>query len=108
MEVKSLGKIAPSTAGTPVRITADESLRAHRLIISQIAGTTGKVVAGLSGLNRTTLASAVKQFLPPGANGGTDVFILESPGVTNQIRVSDFWVDADNNSEGVIVSYTVA
>lgn len=104
-EVKSLGKIAPTAGGTPVRCTTDETIRASEIIVSQIAGTTGKTCFGRQGLNRTTLAGVIKQFIAPGASGFLDTLEVEADG--NGLRLSDYWVDADNNNEGVLIAYVI-
>ncbi len=104
MTAVSLGKVAPATAGTPKQITTDTTIKANRIVFAQIPATTGKAFVGVSGLNRSTLAGALRAFLPPGASGFTDDFEVEAES-GNALTVADYYVDADNNNEGVIVSY---
>ena len=105
-DLRTLGKIAPTTAGTPVQCTTDNTIRASEIIVSQIAGTAGKTCFGRAGLNRTTLTGVIKQFIPPNAGGFLDTLEFEAEG--NGLRLSDYWVDSDNNNEGVLVAYVVS
>lgn len=108
MTVCSLGKIAPVTPGTPVQITTDDTLRAASVTVAQIGGTTGRVLFGLAGqLNKTSLAGAVRTFLPPATAGFLDTHCVDSGNSANSIQLSKFCVDADTAGEGLLVSYTV-
>ena len=104
MIVKSLGKIAPSAAGTPVQCTADRTIVAQKIYVSQVPGTTGITYFGRSNLVKATLVGCVKAFLPPGASGFIDLFEIDADG-GNPLYPADYWVDAATNSEGLIVAY---
>lgn len=103
MNITPLGKIAPTAAGTPVQVTADNTIRTFKIYMAQIAGTTGKVYVGRQGLVKGTLAGVIKEFAIPAA-GLLDVFVIESES-GEQLVPADYWVDADVNNEGVLVSY---
>ena len=104
MIVKSLGKIAPATAGTPVQCTTDRTIAAKVIFVSQVPATTGATYFGRSGMVKSTLVGVIKAFLPPGASGFTDTLQIESDG-GNPLSLADYWVDAANNSEGLIIAY---
>jgi hypothetical protein len=108
MQIVSLGKIAPATAGTPQRLTSDTTITASKIILSQVAGTTGTTIFGLYGsLNRSTLAGGIKQFLAPGASGFLDFIEITPANGGRTITVADYAVDAANNGEGLLISYEV-
>ena len=104
MIVKSLGKIAPSSAGTPVQCTADRTIVASKIYVAQIPGTTGLTYFGRSNLVKATLVGCIKAFLAPGASGFTDTLTIESPG-GDALYPADYWVDAATNSEGLLIAY---
>ena len=108
MEFTSLGKIGVPTPGTPVPLTADASIRAACIIVCQIGGTTGRVLFGKAGLNKTSLAGAIRTFLPAGASGLLDHIEIHSHGAGNRLQPSEFVIDADTAGEGVLVSYGTA
>lgn len=108
MEVYSLGKIAPTTPGTPVQLTTDDTIKAQAVFASQIGGTTGRVLLGRVGLNKTTLAGCIKPFLPPSASGFLDSFEVAADDRSNCIQLSKYVVDADVANEGLVISYVVA
>jgi hypothetical protein len=70
MQVKSFGKIAVPTPGTPVRLTTDTTLRVARLRFAAVIGETGRVFLGVAGMNKATGAGVIKEFWPTGADGG--------------------------------------
>ena len=107
MEIYSLGKIAPTTPGTPVQLTTDDTIKAQAVFASQIGGTTGRVLLGRTGLNKATLAGCIKPFLPPSASGWLDSFAIEAESNSNCIQLSKYVVDADVANEGLVISYTV-
>jgi hypothetical protein len=81
LQPRSLGKIAVPTPGTPVRVTSDTSIRAHRIRFAVAIGDTGRVSFGVQGMNKSTA-------------GG-------------DLRPSDHYADANTAGEGLIVVYWV-
>jgi hypothetical protein len=105
MIVKTLGKIAPSSAGTPVQCTTDRTIVAQKLLVSQIPGTSGNTFFGRSTLTKATYVGVIKGFLPAtGANGFTDTLEIDADG-GNPICLADYWVDADTNGQGLLIAY---
>ena len=104
MIIKTLGKIAPSSAGTPVQCTTDRTIVAQTILVSQIPATTGVTYFGRSGLVRASYANVIKGFLAPGASGFTDTLQIDAP-QGNPFVLADYWVDAAVNSEGLVVAY---
>ncbi len=106
LQPRSLGKIAAPTPGTPVRVTSDTSIRAHRIRFAVAIGETGRVFLGAAGMNKASGAGVVKEFWPTGAGGGVaDELVLES--AAGELRPSDYYVDANTAGEGLIVAYWV-
>jgi hypothetical protein len=106
MQVISLGKITP-TPGTPKQLTTDSTIFANRIVVTQPPTGTGNNYFGTSTLNKTTLVGLLKAFLPAGASGFVDEHVVESEDNSNTLRVSDFYVDADNASNGLVAYYVV-
>ncbi|GIW55476.1 MAG: hypothetical protein KatS3mg082_1880 [Nitrospiraceae bacterium] len=106
LQPRSLGRIAVPTPGTPVRVTSDISIRAHRIRFAVVIGETGRVFLGVAGMNKATGAGVVKEFWPTGAGGGVaDELVLES--ASGELRPADYYVDANTAGEGLIVAYWV-
>jgi hypothetical protein len=106
LQPRSLGKIAVPAPGTPVRVTSDTTIRAHRIRFAVAIGETGRVFLGVAGMNKASGAGVVKEFWPTGAGGGVaDELVLES--AAGELRPSDYYVDANTAGEGLIVAYWV-
>jgi hypothetical protein len=106
LQPRSLGKIAVPTPGTPVRVTSDTSIRAHRIRFAAVIGETGRVFLGVQGMNKATGIGVVKEFWPTGAGGGmADELVIES--AAGDLRPSDYYVDANTAGEGLIAAYWV-
>jgi hypothetical protein len=106
LQPRSLGKIAVPAPGTPVRVTSDTTIRAHRIRFAVAIGETGRVFLGVQGMNKATGAGVVKEFWPTGAGGGVaDELVIES--AAGELRPSDYYVDANSAGEGLIVAYWV-
>ncbi len=106
LQPRSLGKVAVPTPGTPVRVTSDTTIRAHRIRFAVAIGETGRVFLGVAGLNKASGAGVVKEFWPTGAGGGVaDELVIES--AAGDLRLSDYYVDANTAGEGLIVAYWI-
>ena len=104
LQPRSLGKVAVPTPGTPVRVTSDTTIRAHRIRFAVAIGETGRVFLGVAGLNKASGAGVLKEFWPTGAGGGVaDELVIES--AAGDLRLSDYYVDANTAGEGLIVAY---
>jgi hypothetical protein len=64
LQPRSFGKIAVLTPGTPVRVTSDTSIRAHRIRFAVVIGETGRVFLGVAGMNKATGAGILREFWP--------------------------------------------
>lgn len=106
LQPRSFGKVAVPTPGTPVRVTSDTTIRAHRIRFAVAIGETGRVFLGVQGMSKASGAGVVKEFWPTGAGGGVaDELVLES--AAGELRPSDYYVDANTAGEGMIVAYWV-
>ena len=106
LQPRSFGKIAVSTPGTPIRVTSDTTIRAHRIRFAVAIGETGRVFLGVQGMNKVTGAGVVKEFWPTGGGGGAaDELVIES--ASGELRPSDYYVDANSAGEGLIVAYWI-
>lgn len=108
MRAVPLGKIIVATAGTPVQVSADATLLAAKILVQAVIGETGRMFLGTAGLDRTTHAGVIRQFHPTGAGGAVpDSLHIDAPDGTNALRLADYWVDANVNGEGLLVTYWV-
>src|SRR5580692_8706967 len=105
MEPNFLGKISAPSAGVPVQLTSDNTVRACKIIFVTIPGLTGNTYVGGANLNTTTLDGVLIKFNPPSAVGLADSFTVESENSTNSLVVSDYWVAASVAGEGALVTY---
>ncbi len=106
MTIVPLGKIVVTTAGTPVQVLATGA-KCAAIIVAATAGTTGKVYFGTSTVNKTTLAGAIKEFLPSAATGFADSLTIDNTETGNPLQMSDYWLDSTVNGEGLLVSYVI-
>jgi hypothetical protein len=106
MQAESFGKIAVPTPGTPVRVTTNTNLRVARMRFAVVIGETGRVFLGVAGMNKADGTGVVKQFWPTGAGGGiADEFEVTAMDDRHLLVPSDYYVDANNANEGLIVAY---
>lgn len=105
MEPTFLGKISAPVAGVPVQLTADNTVRACRIVFVTIPGLTGNIYVGGANLNTTTLAGVLIKFNPPTTVGLSDSFTIESESTSNSLVVSDYWLAASVAGEGALVTY---
>jgi len=107
---KSLGYITP-TAGTPTRITANETdptrmFLAHSILIQQVRDNTGYILIGQSGLNAGTGVDLDAVLPIPTTNSlpNATVGISDSG---NPFNCAEYYVDTTVNGDKVLVSVLV-
>ena len=105
MEPNFLGKISAPSAGAPVPLTSDNSIRACKIVIVMIPGLTGNVYIGGPNLNTSTMAGVLIKFNPPSTVGLSDFFTIEAKGPSNSLLVADYWLAASVAGEGALVTY---
>ena len=105
MQPNFLGKISAPSAGAPVQLATDRTIRACKILIVTIPGLVGNIYAGGADLNITTLAGTLIKFNPPSAVGLPDHFAIESAGASNSLIVADYWLAASVAGEGALVTY---
>ena len=106
MKANSFGNIPVPTPGTPVPVSADPNLRVERMRFAAVIGQTGRVFLGVSGMNKTNGAGVVKEFWPTGSGGGVaDSFDIWAEDSRHLLLPSDYYVDANNAGDGLIVAY---
>src|SRR4051812_46392317 len=107
MQCVSLGKVPVPTAGTPVALSATQ-VRCSKILISQIAGMTGKTYFGVSGLVKATFVGVIKQFaIPVVAAGFLENIMIEDSDGGDGLNLNDYYVDADVSNEGLLVTYWI-
>ena len=105
MQPTFLGKITVASAGTPVPLTTDTTVRACKILVATIPGLTGNIYFGGAAMNQGTLGGVMIKFNPPAVPGQPDHFILQTQDGRNSLRVSDYFIDASVSGEGALVTY---
>ena len=106
MKANSFGNNPVPTPGTPVPVSADPNLRVERMRFAAVIGQTGRVFLGVSGMNKTNGTGVVKEFWPTGSGGGVaDAFDICAEDSRHLLVPADYYVDANNAGEGLIVAY---
>jgi hypothetical protein len=105
MQPTFLGKVTVASAGTPVPLSTDITLRACAILVSTIPGLTGNVYLGGAGLDQNTLAGVMIKFNAPSVVGPPDSILVEAPGGRNALQVSEYFLDASVSGEGALVTY---
>ena len=109
--LRSLGKVT-ATAGTPVRLTANESAPAaryqcHAIMVEVLPTNAGKVyLFDKSTGSRTTLDGCVALLAPPATNI-YPTFTAGFSGHANPLDASLYWLDVDTTGEGALISVLV-
>jgi len=105
MQPTFLGKITVASAGTPVPLITDTTVRACTILVAAIPGLTGNVYFGGAAMNQGTLGGVMIKFNAPAALGQPDQFLLQTQDGSNSLRVSDYFIDASVSGEGALVTY---
>jgi hypothetical protein len=104
MQIKSLGKIAVPTPGTPVPLSATPLL-VWKYRVQAVIGETGKLWLGDRTLQAANHTGEIKTFWPTGAGGGVADWFEDYAGdEENVIDMSQLVLDAQNTGEGAIVT----
>ncbi len=105
MTLTSLGRINQPAPGTPVALSTDTTKRIAKLFFQVPPGLTGKTYIGQSGMNKTTLAGVLRVLSPAQVSTFYDSFFLETSDGSDQVYLSQYYVDSDITGEGLLVSY---
>ncbi len=110
--IKAIAKIVVVAAGTPVRVTSQEAdpsayYPIHGILIQALPDNVGKTYIGVSTMNRVARTDLLGILATPTANSipTYSAALTLSP---NAIQLKDFYIDADNANDGVIVSVLIA
>lgn len=98
-KLTTLGSVAVTTAGTRVPISAT-ALPANAVIIQASVGNAGKIYVGDS-----TVDASKGHALAAGE--ALILNAMESPKGLEEYMLNDVYLDADNDTEGVVVQYVV-
>ncbi|HVP46241.1 MAG TPA: hypothetical protein VMT32_06650 [Bryobacteraceae bacterium] len=105
MQATFLGKVTVASAGTPVPLSTDPTLRACAILVATIPGLTGNVYLGGGGLDRNSLAGVMIVFNAPSVSGPADSFLLEVRDGHNSLQLSEYFLDASVSGEGALITY---
>src|SRR3954454_22404367 len=103
MQPFSLVVSVPS-AGTPVQLTADNSIACVSLLIKALASNTGPAVyvGRAANFNASSGAGLIVDI-----NGPDQSFSIQAPDNTNRIVPAQYWVDAATSGDKLLVTYWV-
>jgi len=105
MQPTFLGKVTVASAGTPVPLSTDPTLRVCAILVATIPDLTGNVFLGGAGLNQNSLAGVMIMFNAPSVSGPLDFFLLEPKSGHNSLQLSEYFLDASVSGEGALVTY---
>ena len=92
--------------GIAFTVTAVRHLRVERMRFAAVIGQTGRVFLGVSGMNKANGTGVIKEFWPTGSGGGVaDSFDIWAEDSRHLLLPSDYYVDANNAGDGLIVAY---
>jgi hypothetical protein len=106
--IQALGKVT-ATAGTPVRITNNETTPSarkacHAIMIEALPANTGKVfIMDRSTGVKATFVGVICVLAVPTTNF-VPTFTVGFSGAANPINAADFYIDVDTTGEGAIIS----
>ena len=110
MSVTPLGYVKVAAAGTPVQVTSGLAQPSNRiagqtLMVQAIPGNSGKIFLGFANMVKATGVGVLAVLPIPTLNilPSTQISLPMLPAGLN---IADFYLDADVNGEGAIVSYT--
>ena len=92
------------TAGTPVQLTADQSIVCVSLLIKALSSNGGPTVyvGRAANFNAASGADLIADI-----NGADQSFLVQASDNTNRIVPAQYWVDAANSGDKVLVTYWV-
>lgn len=109
-----LGRVNVAAAGTPARATANQSdptkrIAAHGIMFEVWPTNVGLTYVGTEGMNKTTGFNVLAVLpLPSLDSNGDPVFLptfsLALTIAPNGLNPADFYIDADDNNAGLLVS----
>lgn len=106
MAVKSLGKVVVTSAGTPVRATANQSdptarFACQSLSVQALSGNSGtNIYVGSASLNKSTLVG-VYLIIPKGSQGSFSIDLAPEGIMANEV-----YIDADTTNDAALIAVT--
>lgn len=106
------GKVTVTTPGTAVQASknlpnAPIRVGCQRVLFQALAGNAGSVYIeqGTGSNDRTNLTRTLAVLPKPAATGELPSFELSVPSGANGFNLCDYYIDADNGGDGVLISY---
>ena len=92
------------SAGTPVQLTADNSIACVSMLIKALPSNSGPsvYVGRAAAFNPSTGANLIVDI-----NGADQSFLIQAPDNTNRIVPAQYWVDAATSGDKLLVTYWV-
>lgn len=109
--IGTLGKITVPAAGTPVSAVAGSNYEnkpqpCHGIMVQTAPGNTGNIYVGTADMDKSTLAG-VFAVLPIPTDNFLPTFSAALTIAPNALKLNEFYIDADVNDDGAIVSYLI-
>jgi hypothetical protein len=105
MILTSLGRLNVASAGTPVALSTDPTLRVTKLFFQSVPGLTGKCYIGAPAMSKSALSQVVRVLVPATSSAIADQFEISSEDGRDSLYLSQYAIDADVAGEGLLVSY---
>lgn len=107
MTLTSLGRVNVAHPGTPVALSTNPKLRASRVLVQAVPGSTGKGYLGTAQMNKSTLAGVTYIFAPNPSGSISDSYEIAAEDGTDGIALAALAIDMDVANEGMLVSYWI-
>lgn len=109
--IRPVAKILVATAGTPVQATSQEPdptkpVVIHGILVQALPTNQGHVYIGTATMDKDTLADVFAILATPTANF-LPTFSAALTIAPNGLSLNQFWIDADNNDDGALVTILV-
>lgn len=110
--IRSLGKFTVAVAGQLTRVTNSapdfqNDARVHGILIQALPDNVGRVYIGASDMSRAARTGLYGMLATPTANI-LPTFAAALTISPNALKFTDFYIDADNANDGVIVCVLIA
>lgn len=112
-----LGKITVTTPGTTIAVDSllpaaplkAPSASIHAILFQAVTGNVGKIYVGRQDLDKTTLDGVMAVIPAPALNASNIPIMLPTFSIAltispNGLSTQEFWIDADNGGESVLVT----
>lgn len=113
--IDGTGAVRVPVPGTPVQIllsvpnyqaVTGKAYPIHAILFEALPANTGRVYIGKQGLDKGTFVRCLAWLAVPTLNNAPS-FAAAITIAPNALIINDFWIDADNATDGVLATYLI-